>query len=208
MLFILSDDQRADTIGAWGNPHVVTPNLDRLAARGLSFTRAYIMGAFQGAVCTPSRAMLMTSLSLPRVRDDLEGQATWPEQFGRAGYRTFLTGKWHNGTASALRAFERGRSVFYGGMANPYGLAVQDFSRGEADPPKRTLEKHDSEEFADAAVAFLRARGTARRSSATSRSWRRTTRASRRRPGTSASGRARRPRQPTCSRSTRSTTAS
>jgi arylsulfatase A-like enzyme len=116
------------------------------------------MGAFQGAVCTPSRAMLMTSLSLPRVREDLEGQATWPEQFGRAGYRTFLAGKWHNGTASAVRSFERGRSVFHGGMANPYGLAVQDFTRGEPDPPKRTVEKHDSEQFADEAVAFLRAR--------------------------------------------------
>ena len=155
VLVILSDDQRADTIGTWGNPHVRTPNIDRLAGRGASFTHAYIMGAFQGAVCTPSRAMLMTSLSLLKVKEDLAGQTTWPEQFGKAGYRTHLIGKWHNGEASATRAFDQGRSVFFGGMANPYHLAVQDFTRGESAPVTRTAEKHDNEAFADSAIDFL-----------------------------------------------------
>ena len=118
----LADDQRADTIGAWGNPYVRTPSLDSLAAAGASFTHAYIMGSTQAAVCAPSRAMLMTSLRLQKVREDLEGQKTWPEQFAAAGYRTFITGKWHNGAASAVRAFDVGRGVFFGGMADPYRL--------------------------------------------------------------------------------------
>ena len=56
ILLIFADDQRADTIGALGNPAIRTPNLDRLVHRGLSFTRAYMQGAFNGATCVPSRA--------------------------------------------------------------------------------------------------------------------------------------------------------
>jgi arylsulfatase A-like enzyme len=156
IVVILADDYRADAIGVSGNRYVRTPTLDRLAAAGALLTGAYNMGGFQGAICTPSRAMLMTSLALTTVDEHLEGQATWPEQFARSGYRTFITGKWHNGAASLARVFERGRAVFVGGMANPYGVPVQDFSRGGPAPVTRTLEKHDSEVFADEALAFLR----------------------------------------------------
>ena len=156
VLLILADDYRADAIGATGNPYVQTPTLDRLAAAGAFLTGAYNMGGFQGAICTPSRAMLMTSLALTTVSEDLEGQPTWPEQFARSGYRTFITGKWHNGAASLRRVFERGRAVFVGGMGDPYNLTVQDFSPGDAAPVKRTALKHDSEAFADEAITFLK----------------------------------------------------
>ena len=155
VLVILGDDYRADAIGASGNPYVQTPTLDRLAAAGALLTGAYNMGGFQGAICTPSRAMLMTSLALTRVREDLEGQATWPEQFARSGYRTFITGKWHNGAESLPRVFQQGRAVFVGGMADPYNLPVRDFSRADAAPVARTAASHDSETFADEAIAFL-----------------------------------------------------
>ncbi|MEE2940555.1 MAG: sulfatase-like hydrolase/transferase, partial [Planctomycetota bacterium] len=55
LVLVLTDDQRADTVGAWGNPHIRTPHLDALAARGTSFHRAYCMGSRGGAVCVPSR---------------------------------------------------------------------------------------------------------------------------------------------------------
>src|SRR5690349_10170258 len=60
ILFLLSDDQRFDTIHALGNAEIRTPNLDRLVRAGTAFTRAAIMGGGQGAICMPSRAMLMT----------------------------------------------------------------------------------------------------------------------------------------------------
>ena len=41
ILFIMTDQQGFDTIGALGNPHIYTPNFDRLARRGISFSRAY-----------------------------------------------------------------------------------------------------------------------------------------------------------------------
>jgi arylsulfatase A-like enzyme len=156
VLFLFSDDQRADTIAALGNEHIRTPNLDRLVQRGTVCTSAYCMGAQQGAVCVPSRAMLMTGRTLFRVAADLKDQTTWPEMFAKAGYTTFLTGKWHNGTESARRTFEEGRAVFFGGMGDPYKLPVQDFITGGALTEPRDSGKHSVELFADGAVAFLK----------------------------------------------------
>jgi arylsulfatase A-like enzyme len=130
VLFLFSDDQRADTIAALGNKHIQTPNLDRLVRQGTAFTRAYCMGAQQGAVCVPSRAMLMSGRTLFRVSPTLKGQGTWPEVFGKAGYSTFMTGKWHNGPEAARRSFAQGKAVFSCGMGDPYMLPVQDFNAG------------------------------------------------------------------------------
>src|SRR5438270_299863 len=86
VLFLFSDDQRADTIAALGNQHIQTPNLDRLVKQGTTCTRAYCMGALQGAVCVPSRAMLMSGRTLFHVSQSLKDQTTWPEMFAKAGY--------------------------------------------------------------------------------------------------------------------------
>jgi arylsulfatase A-like enzyme len=93
ILILFSDDQRADTIHALGNDHIATPNLDRLVREGTVCTRAYCMGSMQGAVCVPSRAMLLSGRTLFRVKENLQAQTTWPEVFGRTGYATFMTGK-------------------------------------------------------------------------------------------------------------------
>src|SRR6185436_10559044 len=151
-----SDDQRADTIRALGNPNIDTPALDRLVADGTCFRRAYCMGAMEGAVCTPSRAMLMTGRTLFRIKPDLAGLPTWPEAFAKAGYATFITGKWHNQAPSLLRAFQEGRNVFLGGMGkDPYALPVQDFGPDAKLSEKRPSGKHSVELFADTAIEFL-----------------------------------------------------
>ncbi len=115
------------------------------------------MGSLQGAVCVPSRAMLLTGRTLFRVKDNLAGQPTWPEAFAKAGYSTFLTGKWHNQPASALRVFQRGKSIFFGGMGDPYKLPLQDIAPDHALINKRTSGEHSVKLFADAASEFLRA---------------------------------------------------
>ena len=158
ILFLFSDDQRADTIGALGNAHIHTPRLDRLVAQGTAFTRAYCMGAQQGAVCVPSRAMLMTGRTLFRVKENLAGQTTWPEMFAKAGYTTFMTGKWHNGGESAERAFQRGKAIFLGGMGNPHTLPIQDISAAHKLTGKRPSGGHSVQVFADAAIEFLQER--------------------------------------------------
>merc|ERR1711969_198472 len=67
ILFLFADDQRPDTIAAYGNSHIRTPNIDRLVHSGFNFRRAYCMGSIHGAVCQPSRAMLMSGRTLWRV---------------------------------------------------------------------------------------------------------------------------------------------
>jgi arylsulfatase A-like enzyme len=159
ILFLFSDDQRADTIRALGNAVIETPCLDRLAARGAAFTRAYCMGAQQGAVCVPSRAMLLTGRTLFRIKENLDGQPTWPEAFAKAGYETFITGKWHNQAPSLLRTFQAGRNVFLGGMgADPYALPVQHFDPDRALTEKKPSGKHCVELFSDTAIEFLKGR--------------------------------------------------
>jgi arylsulfatase A-like enzyme len=156
VLFLLADDQRADTIAVLGNSHIRTPNLDRLVRQGTTCTRAYCMGAMQGAVCVPSRAMIMSGRTLFRVDTELKDTPTWPEAFGKAGYNTFMTGKWHNGLASARRCFAEGRAVFFGGMGDPFKLPVQDFTSGGELSDKRPSGKHSVELIADCAVDFLK----------------------------------------------------
>lgn len=159
VLVLLSDDQRADTIGALGNPHLRTPAVDALVARGTMCDRAYCMGSMQGAVCVPSRAMMLSGRSLFRIDEQLRGCDTWPEAFARAGYRTFLTGKWHNGAASATHCFGEGRNVFLGGMHNQFGVPVVSFA-GHGQPVKTEPSRtHSSKLFGDAAEDFVQSLG-------------------------------------------------
>ena len=70
IMFVFADDQRAGTIHALGNDEIITPNLDKLVAEGMSFTHAYIMGSYSGAVCQPSRAMLLTGKYLNNLTNN------------------------------------------------------------------------------------------------------------------------------------------
>jgi len=141
VMFFFTDDQRFDTIHALGNERIHTPNLDALAASGTTFTHAHIMGGSCGAVCMPSRAMLMTGRTLFHI--EREGQnipeehVMLPEVFRRAGYATFGTGKWHNGTSAYARAFSDGAEIFFGGMDDHWNVPSCDFDpSGKYPEPK------------------------------------------------------------------------
>ena len=154
ILFLFADDQRADTIGAWGNELIDTPNLDRLVAEGWSFRRNYVFGSNSGAVCVPSRAMVLTGRSWMRSPNRMEGVPTLPRLLESAGYRTFITGKWHNGEEALLRAFDRGTAIYLGGMADHTQTEVQDIENGGM-VRRRVGERFSSELFADAVIEFL-----------------------------------------------------
>lgn len=102
ILFIFSDDQRYNTIHALGGKEVLTPHLDALVASGTTFTHAFNMGAWHGAVCVASRTMLLTGLPVwkaQRMEKQLGNlvatDGLWSQQLKKAGYETYMTGKWH-----------------------------------------------------------------------------------------------------------------
>jgi arylsulfatase A-like enzyme len=154
ILFLFADDQRADTIAAWGNEHIRTPNLDRLVRQGFSFRRNYCLGSSGGAVCVPSRAMVNSGKAYFRIPLDLQGVPLLSEILRDAGYATFATGKWHNGEQSFVRAFPQAKAIFLGGMADHTQVPLVDVEGGQP-VNERTGERFSSEMFADAAVEFL-----------------------------------------------------
>ncbi len=157
IVLLFADDQRADTIGAWGNPHIRTPHIDSLVKRGMSFRSNYTFGSNSGAVCIPSRAMLMSGRTWLDVPNTLQGVTLLPETLRKAGYTTFATGKWHNGDASLVRAFPQAKSVFLGGMADHTRTPIADVVDGQV-VNKRIAQKFSSEEFADQVIGFLDSR--------------------------------------------------
>lgn len=97
ILWICTDQQRFDTIGALGNPYIRTPNLDKLAAEGIAFTHAFS----QNPVCTPSRASFLTG-RYPRTTGARQNGQTTPSHevlitrmLADIGYDCGLSGKLH-----------------------------------------------------------------------------------------------------------------
>jgi len=105
ILFLFTDDQRADTIHALGNATIRTPNLDRLVASGFTFRNAYCMGSDVPAVCLPSRTMLLSGRSLFHLKDRRRDAATLPKSLGQFGYFTYHDGKSGNTPHDIQRDF-------------------------------------------------------------------------------------------------------
>lgn len=99
LLFLITDQQTAGALSCAGNPHLKTPNLDRLAARGVRFEKSYCTNP----LCCPSRTSFFTSRMPHELgvngNTDAEiaakGVPTMGELFQAAGYETAYAGKWH-----------------------------------------------------------------------------------------------------------------
>lgn len=169
ILFLFADDQCFETIREFGYTDIETPNLDRLVRRGTTFTHAYNMGSWSGAVCVASRTMLITGRTVWRANavyntTDKEREAgrLWPQMMSRAGYETYFTGKWHI-QAKAEKAFDVVRDVRAGmpkdtpaGYNRP--LAGQPDPWSPSDPTFGGFwagGKHWSEVVGDNTVGFL-----------------------------------------------------
>ena len=155
VLILFADDQRADTIAAWGNRYIETPNIDRLARDGFSFRSNYCLGGNGGAVCIPSRAMLNTGKAYFRIPLDMTGERTLGELMGEAGYSTFGTGKWHNQRPSWLRSFQNGRTIMFGGMSDHTNVPIEHLDENGELQDSGNSRVFSSEMFANSAIEFI-----------------------------------------------------
>ena len=98
VVFIITDQQRPDSLGCLGHDHAVTPNLDRLAAGGVCLTNVYV----QSTVCVPSRACMLSAKyahshgALNNERWIADDETNWVRDFFQAGYHTAAFGKIHS----------------------------------------------------------------------------------------------------------------
>jgi len=137
IVFILTDDQRADYLGIAGHPVVKTPNIDRIGREGVWFKNAFAVTP----LCSPSRASFLTGLYAHQHRVinndklgiDVAGfnLLTWPRQLREAGYETAFIGKWHMGFDDSRRpGFDRwlgfkGQGMYIDGVVNDDSHQIQ-----------------------------------------------------------------------------------
>lgn len=162
LVLILTDDQRVDTIGAWGNQGIETPNIDRIVGAGTSFRRNYCMGSPHGAVCAPSRAMIHSGRAYHAIdHSALRDVELLGERLRQRGYRTYGVGKWHNGRESFKRSFDEGRAVLFGGMSNHFDVPLHDVATDGTVTKREPVAEHSSDLFSEAAVGFVEEAGAA-----------------------------------------------
>lgn len=179
ILFLLTDDQRYNTIHALGNDEIMTPNMDELVRSGTAFTHAHIPGGTSGAVCMPSRAMINTGRTLFHLQGEgqniPEDHITLGETLKKSDYFCYGIGKWHNGAPSFTRSFTQGKNAFFGGMWDHWNVPtcyydptgkydnvinfVMNFY-GNNKPTKIHCDKfnpgvHSSKLLSDTAISFL-----------------------------------------------------
>lgn len=158
IILIVTDDQAPHTLSTYGNTVCQTPSLDRLAAQGMTLDAAYHMGAWSGAVCLPSRVMIMSGRTVWRIPGGMHWgkhpnldnpelvppnilEHTIPAVFNRAGYDTFRTCKAQNSYMAANALFKTQRDKTMRGRTEADAIRAESIG--------------GSEWHGDQAIAFL-----------------------------------------------------
>ena len=140
ILFITADQQRKDTLGCYGNGLVSTPNIDRLAARGVLHGRAYC----QSPICIPSRVTMITGKTAQHHGATLhntamrENELTIGHALQKNGYRTHFIGKPHFSSqqnAGCQESISDWREGKWAGWEGPYaGFETLEIILGHSNP--------------------------------------------------------------------------
>ena len=158
----MTDDQGPWAFGAAGNPNARTPNLDRLCEEGVRLTNYFGMSA----VCSPSRACLITSRYSTEVGipDFLPGGSdigldtsfpTWPSALAKAGYATALIGKWHLGASDEHHPTRHGYEEFKGFRV---GGSISKDPKVEIDGQVEQMKGYTPDILTDLAIDFIHRR--------------------------------------------------
>ena len=171
-IFILADDLGYADLGCYGGRAPVSPNIDRMAAQGLRFTRGYA----NSAVCSPTRFALATGRYQYRIRGAAEepiGSAmrgdkviglppdhpTLPSRLHEAGYRTALVGKWHLGFPPHFGPLTSGYDEHFGPVSGGVDYFTHQDSFGMHDLFENGAEVHRdgylTDLLSDRAVEFV-----------------------------------------------------
>jgi iduronate 2-sulfatase len=133
VLFIISDDLTATALSCYGNQLCQTPNIDRLAAESMRFTRAFCNGTY----CGPSRASFLSGyyphatgvLGYTSPRPAIGDRATWPQHFKNAGYYTARVSKiYHMGVPGGIEYGGDGRDHNNGNGADDAASWTERFN--------------------------------------------------------------------------------
>jgi len=162
LVSIVTDDQAAWSIGAYGNRESRTPNIDRLARDGARFLNAFACTP----VCSPSRASFLTGRYgtqlgvtdwiTPRQAKAGLGlppdSVTWPKILQQRGYRTGLIGKWHLGVQPEHHPTRLGFDYFMGSLAGSFRPKDPEL---EVDGSTVKVEGFGADILMDAALRFI-----------------------------------------------------
>ncbi len=163
LVFILTDNQGAWTLGCYGNPDIRTPNIDRLAAEGMLFTRAFA----SNAVCSPTRATFLSGLIPsqhgvhcflddkymmgPRAYNTLAEFRTLPKILSENGYVCGLVGKWHLGAnLTPQEGFRYWITMVHGSTSEFYDMPIIEAGKVRREP------KYATDLWSEHAVRFIR----------------------------------------------------
>ena len=153
IVFLMTDDQRWDTLGCYGRTDVLTPHIDQLSEQGVTFDNAY----YAVAICMPSRTTMFTGryfadhqvgFTYPynRTLPAEEFAESYPAKLKEAGYRTGFVGKFgirlENTPKTAAQYFDffaAGRLIWPKGDTE-----LRNIFRGDRPKTERTLKKGDA----------------------------------------------------------------
>lgn len=165
VVVILSDDQGYGDLSCHGNPHLQTPRLDRMRDESVAFERFFV-----SPTCSPTRAAALCGRHEFRcgVSHTIMGRSllrpgipTLAEEFGAAGYRTAIVGKWHLGDAHPCRPEDRGFGHVFVHGGGGIGQTPDYWGNGYFDPTIRTrggwkkTEGYCTDVFFDEALRWI-----------------------------------------------------